>query len=293
MISLLDLPLETILEVVSYLDTQAITALRSTCPYIYAVLCNTSDKQKFSRLYAMPTKFSLQRLLDTAKDGRMKCFVKELTICCSMYQDRGSYYIPPKFPQIARSNITSWPRISRDDETPFRNPASPEQEVTNEAVNFVREGCFEKELTTALQALDVTSVEIHIYGQMRYLDHPLPLMLGRSYLIQRTGRDLCRKSDEQHKKKISRAWKYPSKYARPVYGYGYLHDEQSPLRNRSKPNSTSDPHRSCHSGRQPQNFAYPRLRSEKLTALESYHQSFQAPIILPSPTLGARSYRIH
>ncbi|KAG9692243.1 hypothetical protein KCU95_g3387, partial [Aureobasidium melanogenum] len=111
---------------------------------------------------------------------------------------------------MARSNITSWPRILREDETPFRNPASPEQEVTNEAVNFVRKGGFEKGLTTALQALDITSVEIHTYRQMRYLDDPLPLMLGRSQLIQRTGRDPFKKPGGEHRKKISRAWEYAS-----------------------------------------------------------------------------------
>jgi hypothetical protein len=85
----------------------------------------------------------------------------------------------------------------RDDETPFRNPASSEQEVTNEAVNFVQKGCFEKELTTALQALDVTSVDMHFYRQMRYLDNPLSLMLVRSQLIRRTGTDPFMDSTEE------------------------------------------------------------------------------------------------
>jgi len=98
----------------------------------------------------------------------------------------------------------------RDDETPCRNPASPEQEVTDEAVNFVQKACFEKELTTALQALDVTSVDMQFYRQMRYLDNPLSLMLVRSQLIRRTGTDPFRKLDGQHRKKISRAWEYAS-----------------------------------------------------------------------------------
>jgi len=81
-ISLLDLSPETILEVVAYLDTEDIKASRTTCAYMYAVLLNTLSKQAFSPLYVMPTEFSLKRSLEIAKDGRMKFFVKGLTIYC-------------------------------------------------------------------------------------------------------------------------------------------------------------------------------------------------------------------
>ncbi|KEQ64620.1 uncharacterized protein M437DRAFT_64260 [Aureobasidium melanogenum CBS 110374] len=153
----------------------------------------------------MPTEFSLQLLLEVARDKRIKHFVKELYICCSIYQDYGSRYTTPVDPRFARANVTiSSPRMLQEDENPYPRPTSAEEEATNEAVDLVHRGSFQKQLTTALQLLRITSMEIHTYWQMSYPQTSLPLVLGRSQLTQRTGRDPL----EKPQSKLRRTWDY-------------------------------------------------------------------------------------
>lgn len=181
--------------------------LRSTCRYMDAILLDKFGKKVFSRLYVLPTKFSLQLLLEVARNKRIKHFVKELYICCSIYQDCGSRYNSPEDPRFARANVTiSSPRMLQENEIPYPEPTSPEMEAANEAVDLVRRGSFQKQLTTALQSLRIVSMEIHTYWQMRYLQTSLPLVLGRSQLTQRTGKD----SFEKPQSKPRRTWEYAS-----------------------------------------------------------------------------------
>jgi hypothetical protein len=53
--SLLDLPVETVLEMASHLDKDDVKALRSTCTYMDATLLDTFGKQFFNCVYIMPT----------------------------------------------------------------------------------------------------------------------------------------------------------------------------------------------------------------------------------------------
>lgn len=181
--------------------------LRSTCRYMDAVILDKFGKKVFSRLFVMPTKFSLQLLLEVARDKRIKHFVKELYICCSIYQDCGSRYTSPGDPRFARANVTiSSPRMLQENENPYPEPTSAEEEATNEAVDLVRRGSFQKQLTIPLQLLRITSLEIHTYWQMRYPQTSLFLVLGRSQLTQSTGRD----SFEGPQSKPRRTWEYAS-----------------------------------------------------------------------------------
>ncbi|CAD0097399.1 unnamed protein product [Aureobasidium mustum] len=184
--SILNLPFETVLEFVSYLDRQDILALRSTCKYMDTILLDTFAKQFFSQIYVLPTEHSLQLLLEVSNDKRIRRHVKELLICCTIYQDHSSRY--GDWESDAHIIIHKT-RLLTENESPFPDTTSPEEEATNEAVNFVRKGSFGRQLTAALQSLEIDSIEILNYGQMKCWHLPLPLILGRSQLLRRTGRD--------------------------------------------------------------------------------------------------------
>jgi hypothetical protein len=92
-------------------------------------------------------------------------------------------------------------RKLEESEMPYEDPATPEEEATNEAVDIVRRGGFQKQLITALRGLRITRIEIHTY---REWDTDLQgLKLGRSHLIQRTGTDPFHQVTQ-------RAWEYIS-----------------------------------------------------------------------------------
>jgi hypothetical protein len=192
-LSLLDLPAETILEVTSYLDVDDTKALRSTCRYMDTILLNTFAKQVFHCLHVLPITHALETLIQISKDERMGGYVKELHLYCSIYQGRENF-----------PNTNNHPRGLCDDELPFANPTTAEQEATNEAVEFVRRGGgFEKQLITALEYLNITSVVIHWYGGVYASAEGLKL--GRRQLSRQTGRDAFGTTARQ---RVCRAWEY-------------------------------------------------------------------------------------
>jgi hypothetical protein len=192
-LSLLDLPAETILEVTSYLDVDDTKALRSTCRYMDTILLNTFGKQVFHCLHVLPITHALETLIQISKDEKLGGYVDELHLYCSIYQGRES---------IPKTN--NHPRGLYDDELPFADPTTAEQDATNEAVEFVRRGGgFEKQLIIALGYLNITSVVIHSYGGVYASAEGLKL--GRRQLSQQTGRDAF---ETTARKRICRAWEY-------------------------------------------------------------------------------------
>jgi len=174
--SLLDLPLETTLDISSYLDKNDIKALRSTCRRMDTLLLDTFGNQFFNSLYIMPTTLALDALIQISEDQRIRQHVKELHICCSMYQDCER-----------ELNTYNSPRWLQDNELPFENVSTPEQEATNNSVTLVRKSGFEAQLIIALRNLNITHMTIYDYRRLR--EAPSALELGRSQLLQQTGRD--------------------------------------------------------------------------------------------------------
>jgi hypothetical protein len=189
--SLLALPVEITLEVASYVDKYDLTALRSTCKQLDSLLLSTVGKRCFNRSYVIPTVPALDILIQISKSERIRPYIKELHICCSIHQSRER--IP---------NITNLTRMRELHELPFRDPNTPEQEAVNKAVTLVQKGGFEKQLVKALRYLKPTRVQVHSYrGLHRSVE---ALRLGRSQFIEQTGRDPFEEVTENH----CRAWDY-------------------------------------------------------------------------------------
>jgi hypothetical protein len=195
--SLLDLPVETVLEMASHLDKDGIKALRSTCTYMDATLLDTFGKQFFNCIYVMPTKFTMDALIQISKNRRIRHHVKELHICCSIYQHRERPSNHHNVFYIKRIFM----RKLEESEMPYEDPSTPAEEATNEAVGLVRRGKFQEQLITALRGLKITRVEIHTYREW-HTDLE-GLKLGRSQLIQRTNTDPFHQVTQ-------RAWEYVS-----------------------------------------------------------------------------------
>jgi hypothetical protein len=196
--SLLNLPAEIVLGLASHLDKYDIKALRSTCTYMDTTLLDTFAKEFFSSIYVMPNKFTLDALIQISQNERIRPHVRELNICCSIYQNRET-----------ASNIKTWFGRSRDftrklkeTEMPIEDPATPEEEITNEAVDLVRRGGFEALLVTALRGLKITRIEIHEYKW--WTKDRKGLKLGRLQLIQQSGTDIYERGEQV------RAWEYAS-----------------------------------------------------------------------------------
>jgi hypothetical protein len=189
--SLLVLPVEITLEVASYVDKYDLTALRSTCKQLDTLLLPTVGKRCFNRLYVIPIVPALDILIQISKSERLRPYIKELHICCSIYQSRER--IP---------NITNLTRMRELHELPFCDPKTPEQEAANEAVTLVQKGGFEKQLVEALRHLKITRVQVHSYkGLHRSVE---ALRLGRPQFIEQTGRDPFEEVTENS----CRAWDY-------------------------------------------------------------------------------------
>jgi hypothetical protein len=189
--SLLALPVEVTLEVASYVDKYDLTALRSTCKQLDALLFSTVGKRCFNTLYVIPIVPALDVLIQISKSERLRPYIKELHICCSIYQSREG--IP---------NITNLTRMRELHELPYCDPKTPEQEAANEAVTLVQKGGFEKQLVEALRHLKITRVQVHSYrGLHRSVE---ALRLGRPQFIEQTGRDPFEEVTENS----CRAWDY-------------------------------------------------------------------------------------
>jgi hypothetical protein len=194
--SLLNLPAEIVLGLASHLDNDDIKALRSTCIYMDATLLDTFAKEFFGSIYVMPNKFTLDALIQISQNERIRTHVRELNICCSIYQNRETASnIKTRF---GRSR--DWLRKLKETEMPIEDPATPEEKITNEAVDLVRRGGFEALLVMALRGFKITRIEIHEYKW--WTKDRKGLKLGRLQLIQRSGTDIYERGEQ------IRAWEY-------------------------------------------------------------------------------------
>jgi hypothetical protein len=137
----------------------------------------------------------MDALIQISQNERIRHHVKELHICCSIYQHRERPSNHHNIFYIKRIFM----RKLEESEMPYEDPCTPEEEATNEAVDLVRRGGFQKLLITALRGLQIARVEIHTYREW-HTDLE-GLKLGRSQLIQRTG------TDPFHQL-VQRAWDY-------------------------------------------------------------------------------------
>lgn len=191
--SLLDLPMETILEVTSCLDKDSIKALRSTCKFMDLLLLDAFGKQTFSSVFVIPTKHALDTLIQMSESKRIASYVKDLHICCSVFQWREKIH-----------DATNSPRRLKEGGLPFIEPKTPEEEAANQGVDLVRSGGFGKQLIKALRSLKITAVEIQPYEASHVSRSLEVLRLGRSHLLRLTGRDIF----QEPKQDMRRAWEY-------------------------------------------------------------------------------------
>ncbi|KEQ74081.1 hypothetical protein M436DRAFT_63416 [Aureobasidium namibiae CBS 147.97] len=123
----------------------------------------------------MPTIFALDTLIQTSENKRIRQHVKELYICCSIYQDCKR-----------KSNLNNSSRRLQEDELPFENASTPAQGATNETIELVRHGRFEKRLIIALRNLNITHMTVYDYrGPRKAVSALKP---GWTQLVQHTGR---------------------------------------------------------------------------------------------------------
>lgn len=189
----LDLPVETILGVSSHLDKNDIKALRSTCKYMDAILLDTFGKRYFNSVYLIPTKHALETLIQISESKRIAEYVKEIHICCSIFQWREKIH-----------NTMNYPRWLAEDELPFTEPTTPAEHIANQGVDLIRHGGYEMHLIKALRGLKITRVEIHSYEASYASSSLRVLRLGRSHLSRQIGRDAFKKPAND----MCRAWEY-------------------------------------------------------------------------------------